>query len=346
MDYFGLPQQTLSIIIPLRAVTIGLLLALFVITFKSIFHKEYNKIHLFAYYVCGITIAIGTYLSQPNDYSYNLYFAAYIVLFMTCFSWSYLPIKHSVFMSVVFISVYACIKFFVHKFTQGTEFLTFLSHLFYLISVVVIAAIGQGIRDSLIFRNLALQEDLKLVVDKKTEEAKKHKKLANIDELTGIPNRRAICNKIEKIIAEGEQKDTKLILVFIDLNGFKSINDHYGHDSGDTVLQTTAYRLQQIIRENDHVARLGGDEFLLVCNSPIDSKTFIEDLDDNIKTMVAAPNAYHGKILRVGVSVGYSSYPDDGETIEALINAADADMYIDKQKSKSKTKLVSVINPI
>ncbi len=339
IDVFALPKETLEIIVPLRIATISFLIMLFYITFKPIFLKEYLKIHLVAYYTCGVSISIAVYLQQADFYSYNSYFATFLVLFATLFSWSYIPLKQSILMSLVFVLIYSMIKLFVHKSTQGTEFFTLVSHLFYLSSSIIILSISQGIRDSLIFSNLYLQKDLKDLVHKKTAEAQKNKELANIDELTGIPNLRAIKQKLNKAL--NKEEATELTLVFIDLNGFKTINDTYGHDSGDSVLKTTAERLKEIIRKNDYLARIGGDEFLLIFQASNEGDKFINGLSNDIKTIVAAPIAYHGNILRVGVSVGYANYPEDGKTIEELIKIADKAMYEDKQLNKNNLKSLS-----
>lgn len=339
-DYFGLPRETLEIIIPVRIINITVIALIFYLTFRPIFQKQYNKILLFGYYCSGITIAIGVYLSKPEEYSYNIYYAAIIILIITSFSWSYLPLKQSAFMSAFFIITYILMKIFTHKDTEGTEFLTFLSHIFFLVSVCVIAAIAQYIRDSLIYRNIQLQEDFKQIANEQTLEAKKQKKLANMDALTGVPNRRFITKKLKRAITELERVQGNLTLVFIDLDGFKSINDNYGHDSGDKVLEVTAKRLKQIIRGSDYLARLGGDEFLLGFKTSNLSSSFLSDLSENIKSVVAAPIAFNGNLLKVGVSLGYANYPQDGITVDALIKAADADMYIDKQKSKSSQRLV------
>lgn len=336
IDYFGLPKETLVIIYTTRAFALLVISAIFYLTFKPIFLKHYNKLLMYGYYCSGIVICIAIYLSKAGEYSYDFYFVALIVLIITSFSWSYLPIRQSIIMSLVFIVAYAFIKVNVHKDYEGVRFLTLLSQIFYLASVGVIAAIAQAIRDSLIYKNIQLQQDLTLIAEEKTSEARKQKKLANMDALTGIPNRRYITEKLRKAIIEVERTHTQLTLIFIDLNGFKSINDDYGHDSGDKVLEVTAKRLQQTIRESDYVARLGGDEFLLGYKTIYKSTKSIKDLSKNLKEKISAPIAFNGNLLQVGVSIGYANYPRDGKNVEELIKAADANMYKDKKNGKAK----------
>lgn len=333
-DYLGLSIEKFAIIFPVRVVGIFALFVIFCLTCKPIFLKHYNKILLSGHYIAGAIISFGIYLSDPGEYIYDTYFAVLILHFITFFSWSYVQIRKSILMSIVFIAVYTVIKLFVHNTTQGIELLIFTSHLVFLSSVVVIASMGQYLRDSLIYRNMELQNNLKEIADEKIIEAKKQEQLANIDVLTGIPNRRYITEKLRKSLTKIERSGKHLTLLFIDLNNFKSINDDYGHDSGDKVLEITTKRLQKTIRESDLIARLGGDEFLIGLITTHLSDSFIEDVIQKIKTSVAEPIAFNGNLLNVGLSIGSACYPTDGRTVEELIKFADANMYEDKNANE------------
>ncbi len=221
MDFFVLPEETLYIIYTTRALNFVVMSLIFAATFKPIFTEHYNKIVMFGYFCSGITLSIGIYLSQPAEYTYDLYFAALMILVMTAFSWSYLPIKYSILMSVVFIALYVIIKVFIHQDTQGSRIFTLISHISFLASACIIASIAQYIRDNLIYKNLRLQEKLKIIATEKTREAKKQATLANMDMLTRIPNRRFITDCLRKELSEAKQTNTLLTLVFIDLDGFK-----------------------------------------------------------------------------------------------------------------------------
>ena len=295
---------------------------------------------MFGYFCSGMTVSVGVFLSQTSDYSYDLYFAAFMILITTAFSWSYLPIKNSMLISVFFTATYVIIKVFSHQDIEGIRFITLVSHVFFLISVGVIGAIAQYIRDNLIYKNLKLQESLKIVAIAKTKEAKKQEALANLDALTGIPNRRYITECLQKALVEAEQSHSLLTLVFIDLNGFKQINDTYGHDSGDKVLKITAQRLSQAIRKEDYLARLGGDEFLIGFKTNRFSARFINSFSDKLRKNIAAPIAFNGQKLQTATSIGIANYPADGETIEELIIIADKHMYIDKLEGKRAQALV------
>lgn len=334
MDYFGLPKETLKVLYPTRALLIIILATIFVLTFKPVFQKHYLSILTFGYYCCGITISIGAYVSQAGDYSFDLYFTALIILVITAFSWSYLPIKYSVLMSAVFITTYVVIKLFFHQDIEGNRAFILISHVFYLFSVGLIAAIAQYIRDNLIYKNLKLQQSLHNIAEEQSQEAKKQEQLANLDALTGIPNQRYITECLRKALIEAEQNQTLLTLVYIDLNGLKQINDTYGHDSGDKVLEITSKRLSQTIREEDYLARLGGDEFLIGFKTNQFSAEFINRLCNKIRINITAPIAFNGHKLQLGTSIGVANYPADGADIETLIKVADKQTIKTKQSSE------------
>ncbi|WP_299880264.1 GGDEF domain-containing protein [uncultured Cocleimonas sp.] len=334
MDKFGLPDETLETIYLARGSLLLVLAYIYFLTYKPIFIKYYIPILMIGYFACGTTISVGVYVSQMGDYSYDLYFAALIILVATSFSWSYLPIKSSVFISAFFILTYICMRVFAHKDIEGVRLLTLMSHVFYLVSSAVIAATAQYIRDNLIYKNIRLQNSLIQEAEEQTKEAEKQEILANLDTLTGIPNRRYITECLQKALEEAEHTNTLLVLIFMDLNGFKAINDTYGHDSGDRVLEVTAKRLRHTIREGDYLARIGGDEFLIGFKTNRFSAKFIDSLCAKLKKNILAPIVFNHSKLQVGVSIGCASYPGDGKTIEELIKASDQHMYLDKQESR------------
>ena len=334
-DFYGLPTETLMIIFPPRIANFLLLVGIYAITYKEqFFLKFYNEIIIIGYLSTAIAICFAIFIAREGDYAHGLYFAALMGLLFMSFTWSYLPIKYPLIMSGFIIAIYALIKIYIHKDTSGSHFLTFIGQIFYLFSVVTVAATAQIIRDNLIKRNITLKDNLKLIAIKKTEELEKQRELANLDMLTGIPNRRYITECLREALIEAEQNDTQLTLLFIDLNGFKGINDTFGHDAGDKVLEITAKRIENIIRKEDYIARLGGDEFLLGFVSTEYSKEIVNAYSGKLRTNIKAPIAFNGKTFSVGTSIGVSNYPTDGVDIETLIRVADQKMYFDKQSIK------------
>ncbi len=157
--------------------------------------------------------------------------------------------------------------------------------------------------------------------------------LAYYDDLTGLPNRTLLQDRLDKAVADARRQKHKVALLFLDLDGFKDINDSLGHSAGDLLLQGVAERLKKWGREQDTVARLGGDEFLGML-------TYIRDVPgvavaaERLMDVLDGPFVIQGHSLHVNCSVGISIFPENGEDGESLIKNADAAMYSAKQSGR------------
>ncbi len=168
------------------------------------------------------------------------------------------------------------------------------------------------------------------------KETEKHlQKLASHDVLTNLPNRLLLMDRLQQAMREALRCKEQIVVMFMDLDGFKQINDQYGHDAGDTILQEVASRLTQIIRLEDTVARIGGDEFVLILRNMKDPVA-LERIADQIIFSINQPIQFNQLSLHVGISIGVSSYPEDGKDAETLINKADAAMYQSKNTGKNR----------
>lgn len=145
------------------------------------------------------------------------------------------------------------------------------------------------------------------------------------DNLTKLPNRLLLEDRLERAIQGADNESPRFALMFLDLDGFKAVNDGYGHHVGDLLLIHIAERIKQSIRTQDTVARVGGDEFVLLADvaEPSDAAT----LADKIAEAIRRPFPIAGRELRVSVSVGIAMYPGDGQTQHELLSNADAAMY-------------------
>ena len=146
------------------------------------------------------------------------------------------------------------------------------------------------------------------------------------DPLTGLPNRRLLSERLEHAIALSRRGNYGVALLFIDLDGFKKINDELGHGAGDTVLVTVAHRLLEKIRVTDTAARLGGDEFVvLLVGAP--HHDAVSAIALSMVKSIQEDILFNGKTLRVGTSIGISCYPEDGQSASELLTSADHAMY-------------------
>jgi diguanylate cyclase (GGDEF)-like protein/PAS domain S-box-containing protein len=149
---------------------------------------------------------------------------------------------------------------------------------------------------------------------------------AQHDVLTGLPNRALLADRIEQAIRQANREGTKMGLLFLDLDGFKQVNDEHGHRMGDRLLKSISMRLCKCVRESDTVSRLGGDEFVVLLGN-------VHDRDEagltayRILRDLSQPHTIDGARLGVTVSIGVSIFPDDGRDGEALMRRADQAMY-------------------
>lgn len=160
------------------------------------------------------------------------------------------------------------------------------------------------------------------------------------DPLTGLPNRALLSERLSQAILRSGRDKTILAVLFIDLDGFKAVNDSYGHDQGDFLLVELAQRFQSVIREPDTIARLGGDEFVLLLQ--------LQNLDDltppldRIMDLINEPISTQAGQLKVSPSIGVTIYPDDSSDADGLIRHADQAMYSAKQKGRNQVQFFNV----
>ncbi len=169
----------------------------------------------------------------------------------------------------------------------------------------------------------------------KRKEAEKHiKRMANYDGLTGLANRNLLNDRMSQALLSAHRQQTKLAVMYLDLDNFKDINDGYGHPVGDALLKSAAERLLGCVREGDTVARQGGDEFILLMPD-IDGYGGAAKIAEKLIQSICAPFFFDLQELFVSASIGIALYPDDGENIENLFRHADAAMYSAKQGGRN-----------
>ncbi|EQG68979.1 diguanylate cyclase domain protein [Clostridioides difficile DA00160] len=180
-------------------------------------------------------------------------------------------------------------------------------------------------------RTKALQEEIQ--VRKKAEE--KLAQMANYDSLTELPNRRMFNDILSKALIEAKRDNHMLAVLFVDLDGFKVINDTHGHEKGDTVLVEVARRLCSAVRKDDTVSRMGGDEFVLILKN-VKHDTEIKKVCERILHKIREPlYIFENYSLQLTVSIGISVYPKDSQDGEELVISADHAMYWIKKRNKN-----------
>ncbi len=161
--------------------------------------------------------------------------------------------------------------------------------------------------------------------------------LAFFDSLTGLPNRTLFFDRLHHSVAFARRNNRMMGLLFLDLDGFQSINDTFGHSAGDMVLKSAAQRLKGCVRESDTVARMGGDEFALILTT-ITKEQDAALVSEKIIRTFDAPFRLDGKECFIGASIGISLYPDNGDDAQILLKKADIAMYRVKDRGRNSYK--------
>ncbi|MCZ6618890.1 MAG: EAL domain-containing protein, partial [Gammaproteobacteria bacterium] len=159
------------------------------------------------------------------------------------------------------------------------------------------------------------------------------RRLAYFDSLTGLASRSYLYKRLDEMIRSARRRQEGFALFFMDLDGFKDVNDSLGHDEGDTLLKTIAERLTDTLRENDFLARLGGDEFCMLLED-VSDEMIIGQIAARCLESVEAKVDLGASIVRPQVSIGISRFPEDGGDTHALLRAADSAMYAAKESGR------------
>ena len=163
--------------------------------------------------------------------------------------------------------------------------------------------------------------------------------LANHDSLTGLPTLRLARERLPQAIKLSQRSGKKTAILFIDLDGFKAVNDTYGHSAGDQLLQQVAARMSACVREDDTVARVGGDEFLII-QAGILNVAVISTVAHKLLSVLSQSYDINQQVIKVSASIGIALCPDHGTDMEVLVKLADTAMYSIKQAGKNNIGFV------
>ncbi|WP_309044154.1 sensor domain-containing phosphodiesterase [Marinobacter sediminicola] len=208
------------------------------------------------------------------------------------------------------------------------------------LGMIGLANRAEGYSQKLADELAPLSQTLANLIERKRlyEEKGSHKRdlelAANYDALTGLPNRHRLTELFEQELYEAGQRNGQVSVCFIDLDGFKSINDEHGHAVGDAVLKSVAEKLKATVRSHDIVARLGGDEFVAILRDVGDERVYARLLD-----AIRQPINFRHNVLQVSGSMGVTVYPDDNVDSDLLLRHADQAMYAAKESGKNNFKI-------
>lgn len=205
-------------------------------------------------------------------------------------------------------------------------------------------AIQAGAQDHLVkgqYARAALGRIVRHSVERKKTE-KRLLRLAMRDQLTGLVNRVFFRERVASALAAARRSGEPFAVMYVDLDGFKGVNDSHGHDAGDALIQQAAMRLQNSVREEDTIARLGGDEFAILLHDATSPHDVLR-IAERCRQQLARPFELDPQEARISASLGLAFYPESGNSVDAMLCAADAAMYRAKREGRNG---VCVFSPL
>ena len=301
-------------------------------TFSSFFIDYSDQIQHLMCLIPALGVIYAMSISAPTDSGHYIYFGFLILIIMVLFAWTHIPLKQLVLNATVMIVAYS-VSIYVGTNIETSLFLyELLPSVFVMFGALCAGFVGRAINENHVRQNFLYSNSLK-------ELAKTQSYYANHDCLTGLANRRYSEQLLNKDLNFAIKHKMSHSVMLFDLNGFKMINDVHGHKAGDEVLKVIAKRLQRCTREEDNICRLGGDEFVISLVVEPNNPEFVSNLQNKIKESVTQPIKLNNKMLRVGVSIGIASFPDDGSNCSVLLSIADDRMYHNKFTQRKSDEL-------
>ena len=345
VDIWALPNN-LAFAWAIRGVCFVMALAVFRATRHPRFLSRYTPIGVCLFLSVGLMIDVLVAISGPLDAARAIYSSGVLLPIMAMYALSFLSIRITFSVSFVFVAVYGLIGFGLHGAIGAGQRGTVLTNMLLLASAAIIGLVSQLGRDvyerQAFLRRRSLDNELQA-----TERARQlSEHYSNHDALTGLANRKAFEKRVAILLDGYRPEINDIAVLFIDIDGFKPVNDRYGHALGDKVLQVLGQRIVAVVSENDSVARMGGDEFVVALDLPRDqlkqrsadqlALSVAQRLVDDISRSISIEPGNDGQALtvRVGASIGIALASMHARNPAMLITIADQAMYQAKRSGK------------
>lgn len=327
LDWWAIPSALWEVW-AIRAIVVIWLAGLYWLTRTAFFRVHYATVMVATFLVLGAGIEMMVLLAGPQDVARWLYYTGLILVVMALYTFTFLSVWVLAAVGFSFAVLYLMIAVAGQGMSRGSDASVLLANCFFLFSANVIGVVAAIQRQRLLQESFQLRQKLRVRLARTMSEKERSEWMARHDPLTGLANRAALMQQLQRGLEAARSGRGRVAVLFVDLDGFKTINDRLGHEAGDQVLRTVAQRLKRSVRERDLVARLGGDEFAVVLWLDADGDpAAIDRVVQAIEEVVAQPfdDPPIGRAL--GASVGVACSPEDGDDPQQLLRRADANMY-------------------
>lgn len=320
LDSWYVPPELLGTVNIVRWMAMGPAILTLLYTFTPRFERC-NSIPLA---LVGAYAATGIFalLWLASDRLVIYYNAAIVLTILFTYTFVGARFVHALSINLALVAAYNILFWLLHPYPARLM----ITHDFFILCANVIGAFDCYLSEAQGRRLFYREQEL-------DEERRHHLERSLHDNLTGLPNRELLHDRLEQAVRSAGRQGESGVGIFIDLDGFKPINDTYGHDAGDHVLQVVAHRLRNAVRESDTVARLGGDEFFIVANNVFDQAAIMV-LIETLATKLSEPVDLPGgeRIPEIHASFGFCNFPYPEETAHNIIRRADLSMYSVKRQ--------------
>ncbi|SFG44890.1 diguanylate cyclase (GGDEF) domain-containing protein [Duganella sp. CF458] len=289
---------------------------------------------LYGLWGAGIEAIIAS--SAPGEASWTHYYAGLTLVTTALYTWTYVTPKAAGILGACLTIAYIAIATGLQRLHEGPESSALVAIVFFLVSTNLIGLLSMLARENFSRQAFLLKHMLRQDLENAGNEQRHSQHMSEHDHLTGLPNRLRFERRVHELFSNARLTGNSVGLLFIDLDGFKPINDQYGHAAGDAVLTDVAKKLMGMIRPEDLVARLGGDEFVIAIPLAMNNTDRIHSLRLALSIRIGQPLQWEGKTLHVTASIGTACYPEHGGSLSQVLAEADHAMYLDKQRAGSR----------
>lgn len=344
LDLWAIPSA-LSQVWALRALICSVFTLTFFSTWHHAFQKAYPAIMLLTFGVAGLGINTMIYLAEPHEAAIDHYFGGLVIVITGLHTLTYLQPRYSLSMSLGLLAVYATTAVLAQNYEDGSNQVVLLANLFVGSSVTAIGIVAQSLRERYTRENYLLRHSLQRDVQIKDEERRHATYLADHDSLTGLANRLCFEREAGALIEQAAATGQRVAFMFIDLDGFKPVNDTHGHAVGDRALKVIAQRLRDRLRGGDLCARVGGDEFVVAMTATSGDDQAIAATAQRLADGIHLPLELRGCSLELSASIGVAAFPDDGASLRHVLSAADERMYHVKRHGRGNIAMTPACTP-
>lgn len=296
------------------------------------FERHYGSLTIGLHALWGVGVVAIIASALPGEASWTHYYAGLTLVTTALYTWSYVtPLAASV-LGLSLTAGYAAIAIGWQELHRRPESSALVAILFFLTSTNLIGILSMLAREKFSRQAFLLKHMLRKDLEDAGNEQRHSQHISEHDHLTGLPNRLRFERRMQELCANATLGSNSVGLLYIDLDGFKPINDAHGHAAGDAVLVEVARRMSGLIRSEDMVARLGGDEFVIAIPLAHGSTDRLHSLRLALSMRIGQPMHWEGKTLRVTASIGDACFPGDGSSVADVLAKADRTMYRDKQR--------------